>query len=206
MPFHTIESSECISSIALENGLFWETIWNHPQNADLKQRRKDPNILFPGDVLFIPDLELKQELRSTETHNCFVKRNNLVILRLRLLDDFKPRAGLKYTLVINGISFSGQTDGEGHLRQHIPADATGALLLTAEDAYNVDIGVLDPIMENSGVQHRLSNLGYLSEAATGEIDDATTAALSRFQKEHGLNATGDLNQETRNKLQSVHGC
>lgn len=206
MQNHIVESGECISSIALAEGFFWETLWNHPQNADLKHQRKDPNILFPGDSVFIPDLQLKQEIRSTETHNRFVKRNNHVTLRLRLLDDFKPRASLKYTLVVNGLTLNGETDGEGHLRQKIPASATSALLLTAEDAYNLEIGVLDPISENTGVQHRLRNLGYLGEVASGEIDDETTAALSRFQKDHGLSATGELTEETRKKIESVHGC
>lgn len=206
MPDHAVQDGECISSIAFAQGFFWETIWNHPQNSDLQQLRKDPNILFPGDLVFVPVKQLKQEIRASGAHYKFVKKNNLVTLRLRLLDEFHPRAGVKYTLIVGGLTFAGQTDGDGHLSQKIPADATSALLLTDEDAYNLSIGVLDPITENIGVQHRLRNLGYLGQDTDGVISDSTTAALAKFQKEHGLDDTGELTDATRAKLQQVHGC
>ncbi|MGH9455710.1 MAG: peptidoglycan-binding protein [Terriglobia bacterium] len=203
MPDHTVSDGECISSISFNEGFFWETIWNHPQNASVQQLRKDPNILFPGDVVFVPDKQLKQEIRSAGAHYKFVKKNNLVTLRLRLLDDFKPRASLKYRLTVGSLTLSGQTDSQGHLRQKIPASATSALLLTDEDAYNLNIGELDPISEDLGVQHRLTNLGYLGDNADS---DHVTAALTRFQKDQGLDPTGELTDSTRAKLQKVHGC
>ncbi|HUY13837.1 MAG TPA: peptidoglycan-binding domain-containing protein [Terriglobia bacterium] len=206
MPDHTVEAGECISSIAFEEGFFWETIWNHPQNASLQQQRKDPNILFPGDVVFVPEKQVKQEIRSSGAHYKFVKKNSLVTLRLRLLDDFHARAGVKYVLIVGSLSFSGQTDSQGHLSQKIPANATSALLLTDEDAYNLNLGVLDPITEDLGVQHRLRNLGYLGQDTDGVITDSTTAALAKFQKEHGLEDTGELTDATRATLQQVHGC
>lgn len=32
----------------------WPTIWNAPQNAALRQRRKDPKLIQPGDQIFVP--------------------------------------------------------------------------------------------------------------------------------------------------------
>jgi N-acetylmuramoyl-L-alanine amidase len=61
MPSHTVKQGDCISSIAHETGFFWETLWNHPDNAKLKQLRKNPNALLPGDVVSIPDQRVKQE-------------------------------------------------------------------------------------------------------------------------------------------------
>lgn len=206
MSDHVVQDGECISSIALQEGFFWETLWNHPQNSDLKQQRKDPNILFPGDSVFVPDVQLRQEIRSTGDHYKFIKRNTLVTLRLRLLDEFHPRGGLKYRLVIGNVTLSGQTDRDGHLRQQIPASATSALLLTDQDAYNLSVGKLDPITENLGVQHRLRNLGYLGSDTDGQITDITAAAITKFQKENGLDPTGALTDATRSKLQKVHGC
>jgi putative peptidoglycan binding protein len=206
VPDHVVSDGECISSIAFQEGFFWETIWNHPQNADLKKLRKDPNILFGGDVVFVPDKQTKQASRSTGAHHKFLKKNNLVTLRLRLLDEFKPRAGVKYTLIVGNLTLAGQTDAAGHLSQKVPADATSAQLFTDEDGYSLDIGPLGPITENLGVQHRLRNLGYLGDDNDGEITDTTTEAITRFQKEHGLNPTGELTDSTRAKLQQVHGC
>lgn len=63
---HTVAPGECISSIAFQHGFFWETLWEHGDNAELKEKRKDPNVLHPGDVVMIPDLTLKEESCATE--------------------------------------------------------------------------------------------------------------------------------------------
>ena len=32
----------------------YAAIWNAPQNATLKARRKQPNLIQPGDSIFVP--------------------------------------------------------------------------------------------------------------------------------------------------------
>lgn len=32
----------------------WQTVWNAPQNASLRARRKDPKLIQPGDRVFVP--------------------------------------------------------------------------------------------------------------------------------------------------------
>jgi Putative peptidoglycan binding domain len=202
----TVDSGDCISTIAASHGFYWETIWNHPQNSALKQKRKDPGILFPGDIVFVPDVQVKTETRASGHHYKFVKKNNLVTLRLRLMNEFHARNGLKYSLKVGNLVLNGVTDGGGHLEKKIPVFATQAFLTTKEDSYELAIGTLAPIEENLGVQHRLQNIGYLSEDASGQITAATTAAITKFQKDHGLTADGNLTDATRNKLKELHGC
>jgi N-acetylmuramoyl-L-alanine amidase len=36
---YKVKPGDCVSSIAHRNGLFWETVWNHPENQSLKSER-----------------------------------------------------------------------------------------------------------------------------------------------------------------------
>lgn len=84
---HTVKQGECMSSIAGKYGHFWETLWDHPQNADLKERRGDPNVLNPGDTVHVPDkIEKSENCATGQTHR-FVKKGVPAKLRLRLLQD-----------------------------------------------------------------------------------------------------------------------
>lgn len=81
---------DCISSIAYEHGFFWETLWNHPQNAELKSDRKEPNVLKEGDIVYIPDLTLKEESGASEKRHRFKLKGVPAKLRLRIMEEPKP--------------------------------------------------------------------------------------------------------------------
>ena len=50
-----VQPGDCLINLSRQEGFFWETLWNHPQNADLRQRRKQYNIIKKDDQLFVPD-------------------------------------------------------------------------------------------------------------------------------------------------------
>ncbi|MEW5977117.1 MAG: peptidoglycan-binding protein [Acidobacteriota bacterium] len=56
---------------------------------------------------------------------------------------------------------------------------------------------LKPINTEQGIRRRLHNLGYLQ-------DSDLVQAIKLFQGNHGLNATGEVDEATRAKLERVH--
>jgi hypothetical protein len=209
---HTVAQGDCISSIAEKNGLFWETVWNHPENSELKEKRKDPNILLPGDVVFVPDKQMKEESGATEQCHKFRKKGVPAKIRLQILDDDdEPRADEPYILEIDGKAISGQTDSEGVIEQFIPPNARKGKLLVGEEQeeYLLDLGHIDPIDTVAGVQVRLQNLGYDCGGADGKLGSKTRAAILEFQQKHELEEieeTGEIDQATLDKLEEIHGC
>lgn len=83
---HTVQAGDCVSSLAFENGLPWETLWNHSNNAELKLKRKNPNILKRGDILHVPDLRPGEQPRATEKKHKFKLKGAPVELRLRIME------------------------------------------------------------------------------------------------------------------------
>ncbi len=88
---YKVKDGDCISSIAFSHGFFWETLWNHGKNSDLKSKRKDPNILKEGDVVHIPELSPKEESCATEKRHKFKLKGVPAKLKLKLMQPKKPK-------------------------------------------------------------------------------------------------------------------
>jgi len=149
---HVVRSGECISKIAKDTGHFWETIWNDPANAELKEVRKDPNVLMVDDRVTIAELRERSEDCATEQLHRFRRLGEPAKLKMRLMrepeppaeeqeddDDTQdadspqaeqaeqmedePRANVPYNLEIDGETTSGQTDDDGYLEHKMPGNA-----------------------------------------------------------------------------------
>ena len=220
---YEVQAGDCMSSIAYAHGFFWQTLWNDSSNADLKNKRKNPNVLMTGDVVHIPDLTVKQESGATEQQHKFMLKGVPEKLNLTLLDyDHKPRPNLDYLLVIDGNAREGKTDADGKLTESIPPNAmTGKLTFAAPQRVDgtgkplpgepqnqvliLQLGGLNPISEVSGLKARLSNLGFYKGPIDENLDPATKQAISSFQQKKGLPVTGVADDATRQKLQDIHG-
>lgn len=208
---HTVKQGECINSIAYEYGFFPDTIWNHPQNKELKEKRKDPNVLFPGDVVFVPDKRVKEVNKATDQQHRFRMKNVPAKFTVRLVnDDDSPRGGVKYLLTVDGEEFEGQSTSGGEISVSVPPGAkTGKLELTdkngEEEEYDIALGYLDPIEEMSGVQGRLRGLGYYYGDISGENSDELGDAIREFQEDNGMEVTGEVDDALRSQLQSDFG-
>jgi hypothetical protein len=82
---YTIVAGDCLYAIGAGEGIPWQKIWNHPNNAELKRKRSNPNIMLPGDVLFIPEPEIRTKQGETDKQHRFVMKATLAKLRLRIV-------------------------------------------------------------------------------------------------------------------------
>jgi N-acetylmuramoyl-L-alanine amidase len=162
---------------------------------------------MPHDVVFIPDNQPREEAGATEQRHRFRKKDVPAKFVLRLMCGGEPQADLSYSINVAGDWQSGSTDGNGYLSISIPPDARRAQLLIGEDPDEIELsfGHMDPCSEVSGAQARLVNMGFYTGEIHGTMDDATCDALRTFQRAHELDETGDLDQETQDKLRDVYG-
>jgi hypothetical protein len=207
---YTVQKSDCIASIAATAGLLPETIWNNPDNAELKRLRGHGHILLEGDVVVIPDRQLRQETRATDARHTFVRKGVPIRLRIVLCDENKePRGGLNYILEIDGKVSSGTTSEDGAVEIPISPGARSGSISFGEghfrEVYELQLGGLDPITEINGVQMRLANLGYHYGGVDGKLNAATRFAIRSFQKDNRLEETGEIDDGLRTKLVAAHG-
>jgi N-acetylmuramoyl-L-alanine amidase len=215
MIWHTVQQGECISSIAkLYRIADPSKIYSHPDNAALRQKRADPNLLFPGDEVAIP-FETRQENRAIDSKHRFRVGAQPTMLRLIILnEDGQPVADKNYSLSVDGQQVEGRTRPNGLIEHEIAADAQrGELRVQLDDpaygtvyTWSLQIGFLDPIDELSGVQARLNNLGFDSGEVDGLNGPRTRAAVKSFQKKHGLVVDGIAGPKTKAQLKRVYGC
>jgi N-acetylmuramoyl-L-alanine amidase len=198
---HIIKHGQCLHSLAYENGFFWETLWDYPDNSALKQKREIPNVLYSGDVVYIPEKKEKLIDGSTDQRHKFKRKGVPSKVRLRILDrDGNPRENENYTLEMDKIILTGTTKEDGVLEHFIEPSAKKGKLTIGDDIYILTLGALNPIDKVSGIQGRLKNLGYY----TGKIDEdfgpKSKKALSQFQEDNNLEVTGELDDSTINAL------
>jgi hypothetical protein len=202
MQNHVVEQGDCLSSIGAKYGFFPNTLWNHGDNAELKELRKDPNALLEGDVVVIPDKTAKEESCATEQKHKFKKKGTPAKIKIRLTVDDKPRKNEAYKLCIDGKWTEGKTDGDGYLEADIPPDATQGELRVGSgkevDIFNLGFGTLDPTDTDSGAEDRLLGLGY-------DMSDGLEEALKAFQSKESLTVNGQLDETTENKLKERYG-
>jgi hypothetical protein len=217
--YHVVRQGEWVSKISAQYGIVsdWWRVWNHPQNSDLRQKRKEPNVIYPGDLLFIPELESKEENCSTDNRHRFKLKTGKKKLKLVLRDwEDEPRSGIICALEINNhLCGQTKTDSQGKLEFEISEGVTVARLLVGKnrsEIYDVLVGHLDPIDEVSGYQQRLANLGYYADEIDGIDGPKTKSAIRSFQDYENaiagtevLKVDGIMGPKTRARLQERHG-
>ncbi len=182
------------------------------------RKRPDPNVIAPGDELFIPDPDEKNVPCSTGSRHRFVCRAKPnVKLRLVLRDpQGKAIGNVAFSLVVGKEEVQGTTGDDGLIECEVSSDVSNATLQIKKwrVSWNLAIGHLDPSDDGgemaliTGVQARLNNLGYHCGPVDGVCSSRTITALKRFQRRVlGRNEPdGEPDHETREALRREYGC
>jgi hypothetical protein len=205
---HPVKQGDTLYKIAKKHGFSdWRTIYRHADNAEFRKKRPNPNIIYPGDKIVIPEKKEKEESGATEQRHRFRSKGGRQWLLIVLKDaGNQPLVSTPYKLSIGGKIIEDSTNGEGLLEQEIPPNADEAVLAIVGQEMLLKIGYLDPVDTPTGWKARLNNLGYKAGKVDGEENEELQSAIEEFQCDHGLTVDGIVGPKTQAKLEEVHGC
>jgi hypothetical protein len=174
---YVIRQGDYLLQLAFKFGFDADTVWNDGKNADLRKLRPDPNILFPSDVLYIPDqIDKKPDYKrlAVGSTNSFSSDAPAATINVTFIGpDGKPYASKAYVVEeldqLTGLT----TTGDGVASFEIPVTLQTATVTFSDtgDSYPLQIGMIDPIDTLSGVFQRLQNLDLIEGAAMFDPDD-----------------------------------
>jgi hypothetical protein len=216
---HIVRPGDYVALIAARFGLHdAAVILEAPENARLRRGDRSPDLLAPGDRVVIPDPAPRSERADTgQRHRFVTTAPPPPKLRVRprdnegrplALDGAEARVGgqPRPTSVDDEVVTVEIQFGDEHVELDLPM---------ARVKLRLAVGHLDPLYRDrdasevmfSGVQARLQNLGYLTGAATGIFDKATTRALRAFQRAAMARSApdGHADEETLAALEEHHG-
>ncbi len=212
--WYVVQQGDCLSSLARQACLAsWKKIYDHPDNESLRRLRPDPNVIMPGDRLYIPEREQVEYAAVTEMRHKYVVKRESTRLRIVLSDeDGQPYSNYRYKLTVGDKIYDGHTDQHGLIDHQIDAvSETGELTVwwdlphPLHCKWLLKIGHLDPVEDASGVQGRLNNLAFQAGPVDNVDGPLTRSSIRRFQAKLGLDVDGIAGVATRQKLKEVHG-
>lgn len=215
MPSHTVKKGECLSGIARQHGIpRWQTIYDHERNAEFRSKRPNPDLIYPGDKLYIPDKEPKEDSRPTDDRHRYRLNAGKLPLKLTVSRPYQDDlADRPYELHAGGRTFSGTIPKSGTIEHDIPPAATEAELVVhpfkgegEHFRWLLKIAELAPVESTEGIQQRLNSLWFYAGPEDGICGPMTKTAIRCFQRRHDLVVDGIPGPKTQAKLKEVYGC
>lgn len=215
---YTVQQGDTLLRIAKQHGFQrGSTLYEHPSNAAFRELRPDPNLIYPGDKIKIPDIEPAVQVKPTNGRHTFtLKAPELEKFYLKILNRAgEPWVGKRVILNVTNQELDVEIPDNGLLEIELPnGDETeGKLQLFMEQGveepsyiFDIKLAHLDPIEETSGIQARCNLLGYDAGEVNGEMNEQTRDAIKYFQAANSIEKTGEPDRETKNKLKEIYGC
>ncbi len=214
---YDIKLGDCVDSIAFSKQLRTDAIWDDDANKVLRALRKDRNVLFPGDVLTLPDKEIKWEAaKHTGLTHVFKRKLPTKEFRFQAVLG-TPIKGYACTVTIDAVVVPSKVDGDWIVCQ-IPPNAKEAVItidwnfgksgadpILKQKIFTVKLGHLRPVDTPEGQEDRFRNLGLFSKLAD-KTEPTLKQVIALFQASHGIEpADGVINPSTITKLKELTG-
>jgi hypothetical protein len=211
---YLIREGDYLTKLGVQLRFDADRVWQQPKNGALREARDNPDMLAPGDVVFVPEAPPKPAAATTGTTNRYRAKVPRATVKVAFFDGDKPLAGEPYELTGLGARVLERTGPDGCVTFVAAVDVREVRIVFHERglSYPVLIGDLDPVEVETGVNMRLAHLGYFGFALGAADQEPRTdareprsAAIAAFQVDAGLSPTGEVNDETRAALVEWHG-
>jgi hypothetical protein len=221
MRHYVIRQGDYLAKVAHMHRFAAEEVWAHAKNEALRAQR-DPDVLNPGDVMFVPEQPLTPKPLSRGAANVYVAAVPKVHVAFVLQEGNRALPNEPYVIEGLGKLIHGVSDHDGLVRFKVPISVMQVLILLPQRSLRVPVrvGHLDPVEATSGQRARLTNLGFQGSLAgnlrasfglpdaqvtQGDRERALAAALHAFQHAYGLGSTGVADDATLAALVRAHG-
>jgi hypothetical protein len=174
---HKVKQGEWLSRIAKKYRFRdYMIIWNDDRNKTLREKRGSPDILFPEEIIIIPEEDKNKFAVDTGKKN--------IVNLAKTADTLGIRIDAS-NIVLQYEGQSDKTNGpNGEVKSTIPIEKNVArIIITGIEGERprLLIGQLDPHNTISGAQGRLQLLGYYRGEIDGKLTMQTRAAIAKFQ-------------------------
>ena len=213
---HTVVQGDTLTRIAKQyNYGSAKALYGHPDNADFRALRPNMNIIYPGDVITIPDIAPKRLVAKTGMQHIFCVKREKEHFRMKVeTNTGKVLSNTRIVAHVGSKTIDTLTDSNGMLDIELPegneCDATLDVYLTPQSqepeySFEAKLTHLDPVEELSGVQARCNALGHNCGTVDGVMGAKTRAGIKSFQARYKLQVDGIPGPKTQAKLKEIYG-
>ena len=208
---YVVRQGDYLAKLAYTHGFDAKAVWEHTKNAPLRHLRHSPDLLYPGDVVYLPSQAARGLPIVRGGEHSFRAQRATTSLTLSFSDEAGPLANESFVVQGDGVEQEGCSDAVGSITIDVPVTAQHVQVLFPQRklVFPVRIGFMDPLDETTGLRKRLHHLGYLVDLDLEDPPELAqaqlTAAVAAFQRQHHIDPSGRATAETLKALRAAHG-
>lgn len=206
---HKVVQGECLISIAQKFGIAdWRAIYDAPENEAFREQRKNPNMICPGDDIFIPVLTGSKQPANINKKTTYVLKKAKGFLSIILVDSkSKPLPDIPYEVSFYKseqdkkgepllILKDEKSDADGYVEHPLPKGAKFAVITyspylkrpSLKQKMGLKLGELDDPSTQLGMRSRLNHFGFYSGDGRMKLQDQKMfeSQLAGFKEKFGL--------------------